>query len=142
MQWESRANDARGEFERVRTQAETQVRQLAREAQTKAEQARRDIEYKVDEVRRDVEHKVEETRRDVDMKAREAAAATTKAISRVALAAFAAMLIGGFAAGLGGAIGAPEALPVAEIDLDRDIDPTPVILTPTPFIDPTNTPAP
>ena len=35
-----------------------------------------------------------------------------------------------------------EALPVAEIDLDRDIDPTPVILTPTPFIDPTNTPAP
>ena len=129
MQWENRANDARGEFERVRGQAESQVRRVVSEAQTKAEQARRDIEHKVDEVRTDLEHKVEETRRDVDMKAREAAAATTKAISRVALAAFAAMLIGGIAAGFGGAIGAPEALPVAEVDFDREIDPTPIILT-------------
>lgn len=143
-QWENRADDARGEFERVRAQAETQVQQFAREAQAKAEQARRDVEHKVDEVRRDVGQKVDEVRRDVDLKAREAAAATTKAISRVALAAFAAMLLGAFAAGFGGAIGAPEALPVAEVELNRVVDPAPVVLTltATPFEMPTATPAP
>jgi hypothetical protein len=84
-------------FGRARAQAE----QVAQQAQGKAEELRREAEYKAAEVRREA-----------DRVAREVANTTAKAISRLALAAFGAMLMGGIAASIGGALGAPDATTV------------------------------
>lgn len=124
-QWENQLNEARGETERIRTEAESQIRRVQREA-----------EQRIKQMRTDIEEKVEDVRQEVDLKAREAASAATKTISRIALAAFAAIVVGGIAAGLGGAVGAPEQLPIAEVVFDETPTVIPTIQvdgTPTPF---------
>jgi len=134
-QWENRFQQARSETERIRGQAESQIHQLRDQAEAKMQQVRTQIEEKVADVRHDI-----------DIKAREVAASTTKAISRLALAAFGAILIGAIAAGLGGAMGAPQELPVAAVDFDNtsrstgdsDAMTTPMLLV----IEPTITPVP
>jgi hypothetical protein len=92
--WEQRFNQARAETERVRTEARQRIEKMQAEMQQKAEEARAEAERV----------------------AREAARGTSKAVSRLAIAIFATLVIGAAAAGVGGLVGAPEELPVAEID--------------------------
>jgi hypothetical protein len=91
-------------YGRVRTQAE----QAAQQAQTRVREFGEQVQDKVEEVRQDAERAV-----------RDAADTTTKAVAGLALAAFVAMLVGAFAAGLGGMLGTPENLPIAEVDTDN-----------------------
>ncbi len=53
---------------------------------------------------------------DLERSAREAAQSATDALAKLAMAAFIVVLIGAIAAGAGGYLGAPQELPVAEID--------------------------
>ncbi|MDX2159951.1 MAG: hypothetical protein SF162_01375 [bacterium] len=111
MEWENRFYQARGETDRVRSQVESQLGQRVNEI-------RGQVEGRVADLRHQVEDRATEIRDNVEQAAVDATRATAKAISRLALAAFAAILIGGIAAGIGGLVGAPEELPVAQIDTD------------------------
>jgi ElaB/YqjD/DUF883 family membrane-anchored ribosome-binding protein len=96
-QWEERYNQARHELNQTQQQVRQRVEQLQTEARQKAEEARFEVERR----------------------AKEAAQATTDTIAKVAGAVFLALVVGAFAAGLGGLLGTPEELPVAEIDLNQ-----------------------
>lgn len=62
------------------------------------------------------ENAVENAKREAEQTAREAATQAARAVAALSGAVFAALVIGAFAAGLGGIVGAPEELPVVEID--------------------------
>ena len=100
------------------------------------EQALQQARQQADRVQAEAREKIEQARRDAERTAREAAEATTKIISRLALAGFAAIVIGGVAAGIGGIVGAPDTIPTAEIadsnndDDDNNVPPTVVVSTP------------
>jgi len=94
-----------GEYNRVRQQGEQtllQARQQAERLQAEATQ------------------KLEQARRDAERTAREAAETTAKVISRLALAGFAAIVIGAVAAGLGGVVGAPDTIPTAQVEVGNN----------------------
>jgi F0F1-type ATP synthase membrane subunit b/b' len=93
-------------------QALSRWEQTYRQAGQQAEQVRDQVSGKVQEVRVQAEQKVEQIRHDVDRTARDAAQAVTDAIARAAGIAFAAIVIGAIAAGLGGLLGAPEEVPI------------------------------
>jgi polyhydroxyalkanoate synthesis regulator phasin len=77
---------------------------------------------RVNEVRNQAEAKVEDVKADAERIARETAQATTEAISKLALAAFAAIVIGIIAAGIGGYVGAPQDLPTARVNTSMQIN--------------------
>jgi hypothetical protein len=112
--WEQNFDQVRHQGEQVANQAKQNVERLGQEARAKIE---------------DVKHEGERV-------AREAVQKTTDAIAAAALAAFVAIIVGGFAAGLGGALGAPQELPSAEVDTNPvvipDVETTVVPLTVTP----------
>jgi len=89
-------------------QARGQADQTLQDAQRKADELRKQAEAKAAEVQRDAEKTAAKLKADADRVAREAADATAKIISRLALAAFGAILAGAIAAGIGGYIGAPD----------------------------------
>jgi len=94
-----------------REQAEQTLRRWEdtfNKARTQAEQTVQDAQRKGEELKRQAEQKAEELRMQADRTAREVADATAKAISRIALVAFGAMLLGAIAASAGGALGAPK----------------------------------
>jgi hypothetical protein len=105
--WEDR-------IKQTRDQVKQGAQQLSADARGKAEQLQVDARRKADEMKREAER----IAREAEQKAREAAQATTQAISKLALAAFAALVIGAIAGGVGGLIGAPEVLPTAEVEVD------------------------
>ena len=76
------------------------------------------------QIKTQVEGKVEEVKEDAERLARETAQATTEAISKLALAAFAAIAIGILAASIGGYIGTPEVLPTATVSTSIHIEPS------------------
>lgn len=86
--------------------------QMPYQAAQQAEQAKEQIEQKAEEVRWQAEQKIDQIRHDVDRTARDAAQAVTDAIARIAGIAFAAIVIGAIAAGIGGILGAPDEVPV------------------------------
>lgn len=77
---------------------------------------------RVNEVRYQAESKVEDIKQDAERITRETAQATTEAISKLALAAFAAIVIGIIAAGIGGYAGAPQDLPTASVSTSMQIE--------------------
>jgi hypothetical protein len=77
---------------------------------------------RVNEVRYQAEAKVDDVKQDAERMARETAQVTTEAISKLALAAFAAIVIGIIAAGIGGYIGAPQDLPTARVSTSMQIE--------------------
>jgi hypothetical protein len=93
---------------------------MASQTQQQAAQQVQQVQQKVEDVRMQAERKIDEIRHDVERGARETAQVATDAIARLALAAFAAIVVGAIAAGLGGLIGTPETLPVAEIQTTFD----------------------
>lgn len=120
-----------GEYNRIRQQGEQTLQQVRQQGEQALQQARQ----QADRVQAEAREKIEQARRDAERTAREAAEATTKIISRLALAGFAAIVIGGVAAGIGGIVGAPDTIPTAEIadsnnDDDDNIPPTVVVATP------------
>jgi len=77
---------------------------------------------RVNEVRYQAEAKVEDVKQDADRIARETAHATTEAISKLALAAFAAIIVGIIAAGIGGYVGSPQELPTTSVSTTMQIE--------------------
>jgi len=98
--WEDRA-------QQMRAQASVTVQQ----AQQQVAQVQDQIQNKVQEVRDQVSDQVEELRYNAEHAARETAQHTTEAIARIAGAVFVLIIIGGFAAGIGGWFGAPQTIP-------------------------------
>lgn len=138
-----RGNMSREQAQQQLTKWEADYSRVRQQGEQTLQQARQQAER----VQAEAKEKLEQARKDAERAAREAAEATTKIISRLALAGFAAIVVGAFAAGLGGVIGAPDTIPTAEIDTNNDNDnvvrPTPVDTTlATPVIDMTNTPLP
>ncbi|MDX1994613.1 MAG: hypothetical protein SF029_19680 [bacterium] len=109
QRWEGNFNQARGEADQMRNQ----LMQTAREIPQQARQT-------VNEIRDDVMQRVEQVRDDAEQTLRSAAQATTDAIARLAGAAFAAIVLGAIAAGLGGLLGVPQELPVADVPTEAD----------------------
>jgi hypothetical protein len=106
--WENRFYEARNQTMQARQQVEQSLNQMRAEA-----------EQRVNEVRSQIESQVQQVQRDAERVAREAAQATTDAISRLAAAVFAAMVIGALAAGIGGWLGTPAEIDTIEVD-DND----------------------
>jgi len=115
-----------GDYNRVRQQGEQALQQARKQGEQALQQARQQAER----VQAEAKEKLEQARRDAERAAREAAEATAKAISRLALAGFAAIVIGGVAAGIGGIVGAPQTIPTAEIARDNDNTPVPATRLP------------
>ena len=92
-QWETKYHQAKQQTEQTRQQVSSQLEQM--QAQVKA--------------------KVEEVKEDAEATAREAADQARKALGRVALALFAALVVSAIAAGVGGLLGAPHELPNAVV---------------------------
>jgi len=108
---------------------ETQARQALDRWQNGLRNTQQQLDYvtqqaksRVNEVRNQAQAKVEDVKQDAGRIARETAQATTEAISKLALAAFAAIVIGIIAAGIGGYIGAPQDLPTARVSTSMQID--------------------
>jgi hypothetical protein len=118
-QWESRFQQARQQTDEARQQVNGQMNQVKQQVNAQVNQVRQQAE----EVQAKVVEKVEEVRADAEATAREAADQARKALGAVALALFAALVVGAIAAGIGGAIGAPEELPTAQIDTTALISP-------------------
>lgn len=118
-EWESRFQQAREQTDQVKQQVGGQVDQVRQQVEAQVDQVKQQAEA----VQAKVVEKVEEVRADAEEKAREAADQARKALGKVALALFAALVVGAVAAGIGGAIGAPEELPTAEIDTTAMISP-------------------
>jgi hypothetical protein len=83
-----------------------------------SEQAMQQVRAQADQLGEKVRQVGEEAKDKVERAAEDVADTATKAIARAALAAFAAIIIGGIAAGIGGALGSPQELPEAEITAD------------------------
>ncbi|MCU0497987.1 MAG: hypothetical protein MUF87_11610 [Anaerolineae bacterium] len=108
QQWEGQFEQARQQVEQTRQQVEQRVNELRREAENRVEQARREAEQKMMQLRMEAEHK-----------AREAAEATMQAVAKIAAIAFAALVVGAIAAGVGGALGTPASIETIEVT-DQD----------------------
>jgi hypothetical protein len=104
-----------------RSEAEQTVnrwQQNIEQARTQAENTVQDVKQQADAKIQDMKTQVNQTKREAEYKARQAGQKTADAISKAAIAIFAAMLIGAFSAGIGGFVGAPDHLPVVQIDRD------------------------
>jgi ElaB/YqjD/DUF883 family membrane-anchored ribosome-binding protein len=150
-----RANISRQEATRKFDKWEADYHQLRQQGEQTLTKARQQAEQALGQARQEAERiqgeakvKLEQAREDAERKAREVAEATTKMISRLALAGFAAIMIGAVAGGIGGVAGAPGTIPTVEI-LDSDEDTVDVdvpassqvtVLTITPDNVPTSTP--
>lgn len=108
QQWEGQFEQARQQLDQTRQQVEQRMNELRLEAESRVEQARRDAEQKVMQLRMEAEHK-----------AREAAEATMQAVAKIAAIAFAALVVGAIAAGVGGALGTPTSIETIEVT-DQD----------------------
>jgi ElaB/YqjD/DUF883 family membrane-anchored ribosome-binding protein len=112
-----------GEYNQLRQQGEQTMKQARQQAEQALEQAKVEAARLQEEAR----VKLEQARIDAERKAREVAEATKNAIARLALAGFAAIMIGAVAGGIGGIMGAPGTIPTVEILDDRDNNTTDVV---------------
>jgi len=101
--------------------AQQQLDYVSQQARERVGDVRQQVESRVDDMKQQVATKVDDVKQDVADKARETAQATTDAISKLAFAAFVALLIGIIAGGLGGYVGAPEELPTAGVSTSMHI---------------------
>jgi hypothetical protein len=106
-----------GEYNDLLSQGETAMNQFRRRSQ----RAMQETGAKAERFQAEAMRRLEDARIEAEHKAREAAEATTKALSRMALAAFAVLLIGAAASGIGGIVGAQETIPTVDIE-DSDDD--------------------
>ena len=99
--WEKKFHEARQQTDQVREQVSGQLDQ----ARSKVQDAQAMVSDKVDEVKAQVSEN-----------AKEVADQARKALGKVALALFAALVIGAIAAGIGGVLGTPHELPKATVN--------------------------
>ncbi len=104
----ARLDEWQGKAEQARQQAE----QVPQQVSEKLDQAKAQVE----QVQTKAAEKVEEVKAQTEAAAKEAANQARKSLGKVALALFAALLIGAIAAGIGGSLGAPHELPSATVN--------------------------
>lgn len=130
--WETRAQqarteatttvqDARWQLETARDQVEEKVDDVRGQVENKVEEVRGQVEQTVDTVRDQVEDKVEELRYNAERAAREVAQHTSEAIAMIAGAVCIFIVIGGFAAGLGGMLGSPQEVPAQDVNTTSSV---------------------
>jgi polyhydroxyalkanoate synthesis regulator phasin len=105
MRWEQQLEDA-----------PRQAGAMMNDARSRAEGAPNAINEQVSRVQNAVSEQVSKVQHDIERTARETAQAPTDVIAKLALIAFVIVMVGAVAAGIGGYFGAPQELPVAEID--------------------------
>lgn len=114
LRWENSLQ----ELPQQAAQAINEVREQAKpanlsEGATRAQQA---LGEQVTRAQQAVTEQVAKVQQDIERTAREAAQSATDALAKLAFAAFLIVTIGAVAAGAGGFLGAPQELPIAEID--------------------------
>ncbi|GAB4521098.1 MAG: hypothetical protein OHK0046_32060 [Anaerolineae bacterium] len=114
--WEGQYNEARGRVNQARESAMTEAQQLRQEAENRARQIQEEAIRRAEDIQRRVRNTVEDVRDEAEERVIDVAQTATSMISRAAAAVVLAMVVGAVAAGIGGALGTPEELPVAEID--------------------------
>jgi hypothetical protein len=116
-QWEETYNSAKEDVQSAREQAMNRVEEM----QEKAKQ-------KFNEMQDEANQRLKTLRHEAEERARDAAQATTEAIAAIAAAIFIAMLAGALAAGIGGAVGVPDAedVPADEVDEEASLQAPPL----------------
>jgi hypothetical protein len=135
QKWEEQFNQVKQQTSQAREVARQRAEELRQQAEQKAQEVYDQAQTRAQELQQEVENKLMQARMEAEAKAREAAAQARTAFSRAAAALAVAMVIGAIAAGLGGYIGAPETVPVAELEdgttqvvPDANVSYTPAIL--------------
>lgn len=128
QKWEEQFTQVKGQTGQARDVARQRAEGLRQQAETKAQEVYDQAQTRAQELQQEVENRVQQARVEAESKAREAAAQARTAFSRAAAALAIAMVIGAIAAGLGGYIGAPETIPVAEVeDNTTQVVPNPAV---------------
>lgn len=129
MRWENDYNKLWSEGQTLLNRARRKGKQVIQEAGVNAEKLQAEAMMKLEQAKEEAEHK-----------AREVAEATTKFISRMALAAFAVLMIGAAAGGIGGIVGAQDSIESVEVEDGDDDANTGAIDSVEPTIMATNSP--
>ncbi|MDX2137531.1 MAG: hypothetical protein SF123_05505 [Chloroflexota bacterium] len=103
-------------WEQQLQEAPRQAGTMINDALSRAEDAPSAINEQVSRVQNAVSEQVSKVQHDIERTARETAQAATDVIAKLALTAFVIVMVGAVAAGIGGYFGAPQELPVAEVD--------------------------
>jgi hypothetical protein len=103
-------------WEQQLQEAPRQAGTMINDARGRAEGAPNAINEQVSRVQNAVSEQVSKVQHDIERTARETAQAATDVIAKLALTAFVIVMVGAVAAGIGGYFGAPQELPVAEVD--------------------------
>jgi hypothetical protein len=103
----SRTNMSEAEARRTLNTWEDRFEQARQQIGQDAQRTRAEAEMKVEEIRDDIEDRVDTMRENVEETAIDVARQTSDTIAKFAGAIFAAMLVSGIAAALGGMLGAP-----------------------------------
>jgi ElaB/YqjD/DUF883 family membrane-anchored ribosome-binding protein len=132
-----RGNMSRQEAEQKISEWEYEYHHLRQQG----EQVLKKATHEAEQFQAEARAKLDESRIEAEERARELAEATTKAIARMALIAFAAIMIGAVAGGIGGIAGATAVtIPVVEVEESDSVQTTPVS-TPVDQVTVTNTPS-
>lgn len=116
QKWEEQFSQVKEQTRQSRDVARQRAEELRQQAEQKAQEVYEQAQVRAQELQQEVENKLMQARLETEAKAREAAEQARNSFSRLAAALAVAMVIGAIAAGLGGYIGAPETVPVAEIE--------------------------
>lgn len=116
QKWEEQFTQVKDQTRQARDVARQRAEELRQQAEQKAQEVYEQAQVRAQELQQEVENKLMQARLEAEAKARETAEQAKNSFSRAAAALAVAMVIGAIAAGLGGLIGAPETVPVAEIE--------------------------
>lgn len=130
-QWEQDFGKAKAMTQEARERARTRAEELRTQAEQKAQEVFEQAQTRAAEIQQEAENKLNEARAEAERIAREAADKASKGLAAAAGALAVALVLGAVAAGIGGSIGAPETIPVAEVaESDDDV----VAATPLPTV--------
>jgi hypothetical protein len=113
---EQEIRDRLGTWEQGFEQAKTDTQRTIEEARQRYMETRHDLERRFYEMRTEVEERVEDVVHEVEYQVRETAQDATDMISAISGAAFAAIVIGALAAGIGGLLGIRTTIPMVEVE--------------------------
>lgn len=123
QQIEEQFNQVKEQTKQAREIAKKRAEEFRQEAEAKAQELYQTAQDRVEEMQREAQMRLQEVADEAEKQAREAAQQASDNFAKLAAGIAVAMLVGAAAAGLGGFIGAPEALPDVEIEQASAISP-------------------